>query len=277
MTQQISGARRTLSKIKQFIRHFMVAVASLMHRAGVSMIVSARKLVRLTEMHTIDQTSDRFLIELPRLHKKIRQELDLQKQEYDSYSYFHGYPYQSLGILQVFGERGTEERFDAYDLVSLIQKSDYVLDIGCNCGFMAIYSAFRTGCSADGIDINPYMIRVGQYCADYLLMSDRVKLIAQSFLDYKPERLYSVVLSFATHWTDDQNYRVRLQDHFLRIHAMMEPGGLLIFESHSADVGNAEFYAALQEMRCHFSWNGCRSMARGTRELYLMRRLEPSQ
>lgn len=276
MKQQISGARRTLSRIKQFIRHSMVAVASLMHRAGVSMIVSARKLVRLTEMHTIDQTSDRFIIEQPTLHKKIRHELDLQRREYKSYSYFHGYPYQSLGILQVFGERGTEERFDAYDLANLIRASDHVLDIGCNCGFMAIYAAFRTGCSADGIDINPYMIRVGQHCADYLQMSDSVKLIAQSFLDYKPERLYSVVLSFATHWTDDKNYRVRLQDHFLRIHAMMEPGGLLIFESHSADVGNAEFYAALEEMRGHFSWDGCRSMARGTRELYLMRQITPT-
>ena len=107
-------------------------------------------------------------------------------------------------------------------------------------------------------------------------MSDRVKLIAQSFLDYKTERPYSVVLSFATHWTDDKNYRVRLQDHFLRIHAMMEPGGLLIFESHSADVGNPEFYQALEEMRGHFSWDGCRTMARGTRELYLMRQIAPS-
>lgn len=276
MTQQISGARRTLSTIKQFIRHSMVAAASLLHRAGIAMIVSARKLVRLTEMHTIDTTSDRFIIGLPELHKKIRHELDLQRREYDSYSYFHGYPYQSLGILQVFGERGTEERFDAYDLANLIKKSDHVLDIGCNCGFMAIYAAFRTGCSADGIDINPYMIRVGQHCADYLQMSDRVKLIAQSFLDYKAERPYSVVLSFATHWTDDKNYRVRLQDHFLRIHAMMEPGGLLIFESHSADVGNPEFYHALEEMRGHFSWDSCRTMARGTRELYLMRQIAPS-
>jgi SAM-dependent methyltransferase len=273
MTQQSRPARRALSKIKQFVRRFLVAAASLLHRTGIAMIVSARKLVRLTEMHTIDETSDRFTIELPALHKKIRHELDLQRQEYESYSYFHGYPYQSLGILQVFGERGTEERFDAYDLATLIKTGDHVLDIGCNCGFMAIYSSFRTGCSADGIDINPYMIRVGQYCAEYLKLDQRVKLIAQSFLDYKPERLYSVVLSFATHWTDDENYRVRLQDHLLRIHAMMETGGLLIFESHSADVGNREFYSALEEMRGHFSWDGCRSIARGTRELYLMRHI----
>lgn len=273
MTQQSKPARRAISKIKQFIRRFIIVAASHLHRTGIFTIVLARKLVRLTEMHTIDETSDRFIIELPTLHKKIRHELDLQRQEYESYSYFHGYPYQSLSILQVFGERGTEERFDAYDLATLIKTSDHVLDIGCNCGFMAIYSSFRTGCSADGIDINPYMIRVGQYCAEFLNISQRVKLIAQSFLQYKPERLYSVVLSFATHWTDDQNYRVRLQDHLLRIHAMTEPGGLLIFESHSADVDNPEFYSALEEMRNHFSWDGCRSVARGTRELYLMRQI----
>jgi len=276
MTNQISGARRALSKIKQHVRHAMIAVASLLHRFGVFMIVAARKLVRLTEMHTIDETSDRFIIELPELHRKIRHELKLQSREYDSYSYFHGYPYQSLGILQVFGERGTEERFDAYNLAELIKSSDHVLDIGCNCGFLAIYSAFRTGCSADGVDINPYMIRVGQYCAHYLQMTDRVRLVAGSFLDYKPARLYTVVLSFATHWTDDGNYRVQLQDHLLRIHAMMDADGLLIFESHSADVDNPEFYAALEEMRPYFSWDGSRLMARGTRELYMMRRIASS-
>jgi SAM-dependent methyltransferase len=273
MTQQVSGATPTLSKIKKFVRHSMIVAASLLHQSGIFLIVSARKLVRLTERHTIDQTSDRFIIDLPALHKKVQHELDLQRREYNSYSYFHGYPYQSLGILQIFGERGTEERFDAYELAALIKTSDHVLDIGCNCGFMTLYSAFRTGCSADGIDINPYMIRIGQYCSEYLQLNDRVKLIAQSFLDYRPERLYSVVLSFATHWTDDKNYRVQLQDHLLRIHAMMESGGLLVFETHSADVGNPEFYSALEEMRGHFSWDSCRSMARGTRELYLMRQL----
>lgn len=265
--------KRSLSILKQFVRQMMVVSASGLHRLGIFLLVSARRLVRLTEMHTIDDTSDRFVMELPELHRKIRQELAGQRREYSSYSYFHGYPYQSLAILDVFGERGTEERFDAYELASLIGPDDHLLDIGCNCGFMGLYASFRTGCSADGIDINPYMINIGRHCAEFLRMQDRVRLLAQPFQDYRPESPYTVVLSFATHWTDDRNYRVRLQDHLLRIHGMMADGGLLIFESHSADVGNEEFYAALEEMRHHFSWNGCRSMARGTRELYLMRRI----
>jgi SAM-dependent methyltransferase len=270
---QIAYVRRPLSALKQVLRHIMVAIASWLHRLGVFMQVSARRLVRLTERHTIDTTSDRFVMELPELHRKVRQELAMQRREYDSYSYFHGYPYQALAILDVFGERGTEERFDAYDLANMVRGEDRLLDIGCNCGFMALYTAFRTGCHADGIDINPYMIRIGQHCTEFLRLQDRVKLVAQPFQDYKPEQAYTVVLSFATHWTDDRNYRVRLQDHLSRIHGMMANGGLLVFESHSADVGNAEFYAALEEMRTHFSWEGHRLMAKGTRELYLMRRL----
>lgn len=270
---QIAYIRRPLSALKQVARHVIVAVASWLHRLGVFFLVSARRLVRLTERHTIDTTSDRFVMELPELHRKIRRELAMQRRDYDSYSYFHGYPYQALAILDVFGERGTEERFDAYGLADLVRPEDRLLDIGCNCGFMALYAAFRTGCRADGIDINPYMIRIGQHCTEFLQLQDRVKLVAQPFQDYRPAQVYTVVLSFATHWTDDRNYRVRLQDHLLRIHGMMANGGLLVFESHSADVGNAEFYAALEEMRAHFSWEGRRLMAKGTRELYLMRRL----
>lgn len=272
-SQQIAYIRRPFSALKQVVLHVMVAVASWLHRLGIFLLVSARRLVRLTERHTIDTTSDRFVMDLPELHRKIRRELAMQRREYDSYSYFHGYPYQALAILDVFGERGTEERFDAYGLAELVRPEDRLLDIGCNCGFMALYTAFRTGCSADGIDINPYMIRIGQHCTEFLQLQHRVKLVAQPFQDYKPAQTYTVVLSFATHWTDDRNYRVRLQDHLLRIHGMMANGGLLVFESHSADVGNADFYAALEEMRTHFSWEGRRLMAKGTRELYLMRRL----
>lgn len=265
--------RRPLSALKQVVRHVIVAFASWLHRLGVFLQVSARRLVRLTQRHTIDATSDRFVMELPELHRKIRLALSGQSREYDSYSYFHGYPYQALAILDIFGERGTEERFDAYGLADLVHPEDRLLDIGCNCGFMALYTAFRTGCSADGIDINPYMIRIGQHCGEFLRLQDRLRLVAQPFQDYNPVQAYTVVLSFATHWTDDHNYRVRLQDHLLRIHSMMADDGLLVFESHSTDVGNAEFYAALEEMRTHFLWEGRRLMARDTRELYLMRRI----
>lgn len=276
MGRQLSFIHGLPTTVKRCIRVTMVISASMLHRFGIFLIASARRLVRLTAPHANDQSSDNFVVKLPALHKRIRGELKRQRKEYGDYAYFYGYPYQSLAVVQVFGERGTEERFESYELDKYIKKDDRVLDIGCNCGFVAIYSAYRTGCSAEGVDINPHMIRVGQHCADYLKLSDRVTLIARSFLEHQPERPYSVVLSFATHWTDDKNYRVRLQDHLLRIHAMMMPKGILLFESHSADVGNKEFYSALEEMRAYYSWDGFRTMARGTRELYVMRRTAPS-
>lgn len=271
-SSQFSYFRRSLSALKQFGHHVIVASAFWLHRSGIFLLVCARRLVRLTERHAIDMMSDSFIMGLPKLHRKIRQELTMQRREYDSYSYFFGYPYQALAILDIFGERGTEERFDAYELASLIQRDDTILDIGCNCGFMAIYTSFRTGCSANGIDINPYMINIGRHCAEFLHLQDQVTLVAQPFQEFIPTQAYTVVLSFATHWTDDHNYRVCLQDHLLRIHSMMADDGLLVFESHSADVGNTEFYDALDEMRAYFSWEGPRLMAKGTRELYLMRR-----
>ncbi|GMV55115.1 MAG: hypothetical protein AMXMBFR6_09200 [Betaproteobacteria bacterium] len=268
------AVKRPLSLLKRLARRAMLLLAFRLHRCGIQLLVTARRLIRLTERHTIDATSDLFVMGLPRLHQRIRHELALQRREYDSYAYFYGYPYQALAILNVFGERGTEERFDAYDLARMIRSDDHLLDIGCNCGFMALYAAFRTGCRADGIDINPYMINIGRYCVEFLRLQERVRLLAQPFQSYKPDQPYTVVLSFATHWTDDGNYRVRLQDHLLRIHGLMAEGGLLIFESHSADVGNPEFYAALEGMRTHFSWDERRLMAKGTRELYLMRRVD---
>lgn len=274
MSTFIAPIKRPLSFLKQLARHALIALAYRLHGLGVSLLAAARRLVRLTEPQNIDATSDRFVVELPTLHRKIRQELLRQRREYGSYAYFHGYPYQALAILDVFGERGTEERFDAYGLAGLIGADDYLLDIGCNCGFMALYAAFRTGCQADGIDINPHMVRIGEHCAEFLRLQDRVRLLALPYQDFKPERPYTVVLSFATHWTDDRNYRVRLQDHLLRIHGMLASGGLLIFESHSADVGNAEFYAALEEMRTRYAWEGRRMMDNGSRELYLMRRID---
>ncbi len=271
MSSLLKSLKRPLSTLKQYVRHAMIVLAYRLHGMGVFFLVIARRLIRMTERHTIDETSDRFVMQLPQLHRKIRQELVRQRREYNSYTYFSGYPYQSLAILDVFGERGTEERFDAYGLAGLVQSSDYLLDIGCNCGFMALYSSFRTGCRADGIDINPYMINIGQHCTEFLRLQDQVRLFAQPFQNYNPDNTYTVVLSFATHWTDDCNYRVRLQDHLMRIHGMMVEGGLLVFETHSTDVGNPDFYAALDDVRAHFNWGDKHLMANGTRELYLMR------
>jgi len=80
------------------------------------------------------------------------------------------------------------------------------------------------------------------------------------------------VFSFATHWTDDKNYRVHLTEHLQRIHAMLAPGGLLVFESHTTDVGDATFYSTLEGLRDRFTWTGSKLVGNGSRELFIMRK-----
>lgn len=232
----------------------------------------SRDCVRFMNNHVTHDESDWFIHGLPALHRKIDGVLEKQRKEYGDYYYFYGHPYQALSILGVYGERSTEERFDAYGLRDLIKSDDNVLDIGCNCGFVALYTSFRTGCRASGIDINPYMIEIGNLCAEYLRVADRVTLSAVRIQDFSALSLYSVVFSFATHWTDDENYRVPLREHFERCAAYLQPGGLLLFETHAADVGNSAFYGAIETFSDLFSIESKRDTDKGTRHLYLFRR-----
>lgn len=243
-----------------------------LNRRAIRLAAASRQCVRFMNRHVTHAESDWFVHGLPALHERIDRVLERQRKEYGSYSYFYGQPYQALGILGVYGERSTEERFEAYGLKDLVGPKDRVLDIGCNCGFVALYTSFRTGCHAEGIDINPYMIDIGNLCADYLRLSDRVKLTVARIQGFACQERFTVLFSFATHWTDDENYRVPLREHFERCASYLAPGGLLVFETHAADVGNAGFYAALEEIADLFVRESRRDTDGGARHLYLFRR-----
>lgn len=245
--------------------------ANALNRAGVGLMVGARDIVAWINRQFTDAKSDRRVRDLPRLHAEVRRILQRQKREYPHYAYFYGYPYQSLATLGIFGERPTEERFDIYGLGEILGPNDTVLDVGCNCGFVALYAAYRTGCRATGIDINPFMIEIGRRCAEYLELERRVRLVAARFQEYATPQKFSAVFSFATHWTDDGNYRVSLPEHLRRIHTFLEPGGVLVFETHTVDVGNAGFYAALESVRDVYEWDGKVLTDNGHREVYRMR------
>ncbi len=232
----------------------------------------SRKLVRFMNHHVTDEQSDWFVYGLPELHKKIDAVLERQGREYHHYAYFYGKPYQALGILGVFGERSTEERFEEYELRDKIVSTDRLLDIGCNCGFMSVYTSFRTGCDAHGIDINSYMVEIGGLCAQYLALDDKVRLEPVNIHDFTPIGPYSVVFSFATHWTDDDNYRVPLREHLERLHGYLDQGGLLIFESHANDVGDQEFYRTMDECGDLFDCELRKDTDHATRHLYHLRK-----
>lgn len=253
-------------------RAALARLGAFLNAKGYRAIAYSRACVRVMNHHVTSPESDWYVHGLARLHQQIEEVLRRQRREYGSYYYFYGFPYQALGILGVYGERATEERFESYALRDLIYQRDRVLDIGCNCGFMALYTAYRTGCRADGVDINPHMVEIGTLCTEYLRLSDRVTLQAARIQDFAPTQPYTVVFSFATHWTDDENYRVPLREHFERCATYLAPRGLLVFESHANDVGNADFYAAIDGIVDLFDLDSKRDTDRGARHLYLFRR-----
>ena len=207
-----------------------------------------------------------------KLHKEINGDLRKQKKEYPFFIYEQGYPYQALQTLGIFGARPTEIRFSDYGLADLINRGDRVLDIGCNCGFMLIYTCFRTDCTGDGIDINPYMISIGQRVAEFLGLSNKIHLSAKRFQDFEPNGKYSVIFSFASHWTDDEQLRPDFDEYMKKLHDLLSDNGLLVFESHTADINNIEFDKKMERQRNYFSWSGSKLLYNNQRELFIMRK-----
>jgi SAM-dependent methyltransferase len=270
MKPQFPGLQQWILRSEARARAAM-GLARRLNVLAVKLLVASRKIVSWLNAHLMDGETDRRLRQLPKLHADIQDILARQKAHYEYQAYAYGYPYQAFATLGIFGDRPTEERFDIYRLRDILRPDDTVLDVGCNCGFMAVYASYRTGCRAVGIDINPYMIEIGERCAQFLRVGDRVSLAAMRFQEFSSKQKFSVVFSFATHWTDDGNYRVALPEHLARLHSFLQPGGLLVFESHCADVGSESFYAALEAAKPWFDWDGCLHSDNGRREVYLMR------
>lgn len=252
----------------------VVRISALLNRIGVYFLSQSRLGLAAIYPDGRFTAQDDFVVGLGALQSKVSGVLARYQSDEKTYKYFYGQPYQGLGIAGIFGDRGTDYRFDDYELRDLVGKDDHLLDIGCNCGFIAVLTTYRTGCRSTGIDINPYMVEIGTLVAQHLRIADLVDLKAGKLQDFAPGPVHDVVLSFATHWTDDQNYRVSVDDHMNRMSSYLKPGGRLIFESHCNDVGNAEFYAALEAVRDRFKFDGIyKKTDAGTRELYVMTKI----
>lgn len=251
----------------------IVGVSGFLHRVGVFFLFASRRLLTTlhSDVHATPQVD--FVLGLPGLHQKIANSLRNYRKDPESYKYFYGHPYQALGILSIFGDRMSDRRFDEYELRKFVRQNDSVLDIGCNCGFVSILTSYRIGCRVTGIDINPHMIEIGNHAAEHLNVSNLVSLNTGKIQNYIKENEYDVVFSFATHWTDDRNYRVSIDNHMNKMFSLLKPGGILLFESHCGELGRPEFHMALNEVKDRFEFDGMHKRTDGgSREFYVMRR-----
>jgi SAM-dependent methyltransferase len=255
--------------------HPLVTGAALrLQRLGLSLMSQARDATMACYLSDAKGDTPDPMRDAPKLQRRIGEVLSRYRQDVTAFKYFHALPYQGLALAGVLGDRMSDYRFDDYELRKWIRPADTILDIGCNCGFMAVLSSYRIGCRAHGIDINPYMVEIGRLVAEHLRVSDLVTLRAGRLQEFQPVDKFDVVLSFATHWTDDNNYRVSLDEHMDRMASYLRSKGTLVFETHCNDVGRDDFYRAMAAVRDRFEFDGCyKKTDAGTRELYIMRKV----
>ena len=103
-------------------------------------------------------------LQLKNLHFKIRQHLIEQNKNYNKPSYPR---YQGYDRIKWSGLRKTEKRAENYSLKKYLKRDFQVLDIGCNTGFISLETAGFVR-SVDGLDINPYLIKIAQDVAKFL-------------------------------------------------------------------------------------------------------------
>lgn len=157
-----------------------------------------------------------------RFEEELRQMLCTEKQQFG-----RGGFYQSFPMLNMAGQRPTDERMRIYELESLLTPESDVLDIGCNCGFFALTLASRVA-SVTGVELNPRLVEIAERTRSYLQIHNAA-FIQSAFETWNPGgRQWDLVLSFAVHlWV-----RMPFEHFAAALHRLVRPGGCLLLESH---------------------------------------------
>lgn len=204
---------------------------------------------------------------------ELHQALRAQRLAYPNYTYFNGYCYQSLRLAGVYGNRDTESRYADYGLGQFLKPGMHLLDIGASAGFMSIYAAMRYGCSAQCVEHNRYMGDMGRAVARFLGVQDQIEFSDTRIQEMQFTRGFDGIFSFAAHWTDDEGIRVQLDEHMAYLHSLLNPGGILFFESHSNDVGDASFDRIMEDIQQGlFTLREKRMLENGTRAFYVLQK-----
>lgn len=172
-----------------------------------------------------------------RIQRRLRGHLRDQAKGWPSeQQYTHGYFYQGLEELGITGGKPTGFRFRQYDVDTILQGAD-VLDIGSNCGFVAVYCAKRAG-SVVAVELNPYLNRIAVDTARHFKL-DNIEVVESDFSVYETVKKFDVVLSFSNHHTIDGNLNMGFEAYIDKIASFLKPNGYLLFESHNVFAAGA--------------------------------------
>jgi malonyl-CoA O-methyltransferase len=138
-------------------------------------------------------------------------------------------PYQGSARLGILGKRSTERRLEAYGLSRHVTGAMRVLEIGCNCGFLALEVA-RLAAHVTAFDVDPAYIAVAEEARSFLGARNST-FRTSSVATFECESPFDVVISCAVHGWAGMDFAAYVS----RVRSFLRPGGLLLFESHEID------------------------------------------
>jgi SAM-dependent methyltransferase len=167
---------------------------------------------------------------LSEFHKSLKESFQKYSKEFG-----RGAFYQSLKSIHAIGQRPTEKRFEIYGLGKFLKKNFRVLDIGSNCGFFSLYVSQFVH-SVDGIEKDPYMVEVAAKTQKFLKIRN-CSFHRSIFEDFKPNKKYDCILSFAVH----RRVRYPLEVYLGELDKILNKSGFLVLESHNAKKEDINF------------------------------------
>ena len=147
--------------------------------------------------------------------------------------------YQGHEAWRIPGQRPTLQRISEYQLEKWLPAQARVLDIGCNIGMFGLALSAQID-HYYGFDNNPLLIEIARQIAD-LREIRNCRFECESFQDFHVHNRkagFNVVLSFAVHvWID-----MPLDDYARMLHDLLEPAGIVIWESNRLDTNDKDFF-----------------------------------
>jgi len=134
---------------------------------------------------------------------------------------------QGWSMVDIEGRRDIDKRLSLYQLP--LNKSDIVLDVGCNVGFMSLALSPSVQL-VHGIDTDTDLLEIADYTKD-LLNIENVFFYEKNIIKLESANKFDLILSLQIHmWV-----KKPFEEYIDKIFSLLKPGGRLLFESHDLE------------------------------------------
>ena len=189
------------------------------------------------------------------LHDKLRGISVISTQNYGRYGFYQGFE-----RLLLPGQRPIEDRLNSYGLSTHLNRDMNALDIGCNCGFLALGIAPQVR-HITGVDIDPQMVNIATISARYLGLVDCTKFITGKFESFEKEYnsqngLFDLIIATAVH----MHVKYQIEEFSMAVSKLLTSNGLVLLESQDMRTTDWDFLDKVKR----FSGETFKEIDRGT-------------